>query len=60
MMVPRNSMRPCWRNTVATGSLTTSFLSMTFWKSGVSVIFRRTYRPTMTSSALARNGMRQP
>jgi hypothetical protein len=33
---------------------------MAAWKAGVSAIFRRTYKPSATSTALTRNGTRQP
>src|SRR6185437_14451770 len=46
--------------TVAIGTRTRSLLSIARWNAGVSVKRNRTYKPKNTSSALARNGTRQP
>ena len=53
-------MRQCLVMTSLNGILTSFCLSKTFWNAGVSCSFRRIHRPTITSSELAMNGIRQP
>ena len=47
-------------SSVAIGTLTRSLRSMAAWNAGVSAIFRRTYKPSTTSTELTMNGTRQP
>ena len=58
--MPTMSVRGWSLKTVNIGTRTRSRRSMTSRNTGVSVIVRRTYRPTRTSTALARKGMRHP
>ena len=60
LIVPTSSVTPCSRRTVRIGIFTRSLRLTASRKIGVSAIVRRTYKPTSTSAALARNGMRQP
>ncbi len=57
---PATSARVCRRTTVTSGTRTISRRARASWNTGVSVIVSRTYRPTSTSAALARNGSRHP
>lgn len=58
--MPRTISMGWLRRTSESGSLATSFFSMSLAMAGDSATFRRTSRPTMTSAAEARNGTRQP
>lgn len=58
--VPTISAGQCCETTAPSGSLTRVLRSSVFWKSGVSVMLRRTHSPVRTSNALAKNGTRQP
>src|SRR3954447_26887313 len=54
------SRRGCAVRTASMGIFTRSCRATTFLNMGVSVIVRRTYSPTITRAALARNGIRHP
>ncbi len=57
---PSSSSRGCRRTTSRTGTRLASRASITFAKTGVSLIFSRTNSPTPTSRNDSRNGTRQP
>ncbi|MNN42869.1 hypothetical protein D3C81_1570790 [compost metagenome] len=63
MVTARAANRICLqqsRITSSTGYLTTSFLALAAWNSGLSSTPNRIARPTSISTPLAKNGRRQP